>query len=116
MFESKTKPQLLRIPKVLSILYILILAYLSLDVFYNEMPILQLLTRFTLQMVPTFILSIITIVAWYSSKIGGILFIAAGITVTLLFDTLSKMSHFFSSSFVLILIGVLFLLFGVIDE
>ena len=99
-------------PKVLAIIFILFLSLFALDVFSMEGTILEKIGGFLIHLLPNFILLAILFVAWRFEKIGGILFILAGIIFTLFFRTYQQIMSILLVSFPLFLIGFLFLLNG----
>lgn len=116
MYKSKARPRLLRIPKAFSILYIAMLTWLSLDAFGENIPFLNQAIQFLVHMVPIFILIGLLAIAWSHPKLGGILFCITSIILTIFFNTYKSMSSFLAISFPLFLIGILFIVFGFIDE
>lgn len=94
------KKFVLWLPRILAVLYIAFISMFALDVFGEPNWPLALF----MHLIPSFILIALTIVAWNNEKIGGFIFIAAGIA--LLFFT-----HFESLviSIPALIIGVLFL-------
>ncbi len=116
MFKAKSKPKLLRIPKVFSILYIAMLTGLSLDAFSGNISFFHQTIQFLVHMIPVFMLTGILIIAWNKPKLGGTLFLATALILTLFFNTFQSVSNFLAISFPLCLIGLLFILFGFIDE
>ncbi|NMB70474.1 hypothetical protein GYA27_04780 [candidate division WWE3 bacterium] len=63
------------LPRVLAILYIVFISMFALDVFEEPQWLLALL----MHLIPSYILIIMTIIAWKHEKPGGLLFIAGGI-------------------------------------
>lgn len=116
MFKAKSKPKLLRIPKILSILYILVLTILSLDAFSGNISFFQQVIQFLIHMVPVFVLLGILMTAWNRPKLGGTLFLVTALVLTICLKTYLHISSFFATSFPLCLIGLLFILLGLIDE
>lgn len=65
------------LPRVLAILLILFISMFALDVFSEPQWPLALL----IHLIPSFILIILTIIAWKKSFLGGILFLIYGLTL-----------------------------------
>jgi uncharacterized membrane protein YccC len=89
------------LPRVLSILFIVFVSLFALDVFGEPQWFLVLL----MHLIPSFILIILTVVAWKFEMIGGIIFVVAGF--------LFLISSRFESlviSIPVIIIGLLFLM------
>jgi len=61
--------------RVLSILFIIFISLFALDVFGEAMW----LTALLMHLIPSFILIIITIIAWKKGLLGGIIFIILGL-------------------------------------
>jgi hypothetical protein len=63
------------LPRSLSILFIAFISVFALDVFGQPQWFLALL----MHLIPSFILVILTVIAWKNSRLGGFIFIAVGI-------------------------------------
>jgi cation transport ATPase len=86
------------LPRVLALLLIAFMTIFSLDVFGQSQWFLALL----IHLIPSFILGILTIIAWKSEKTGGFLFLIVGLV----------MAYFYHSLFISVpalIIGALFL-------
>jgi len=62
------------LPRVLSVLFIAFISVFALDVFGEPQWFLALL----MHLIPSFILIILTAIAWKNERLGGFIFIAAG--------------------------------------
>ena len=102
--RRKIKFKLNFIPRAIAILYIMFITLFAFDE-----TILSL--GFLIHLIPTFIFSGILAVAWFRQKVGGILFILAGIATIIAFDTYEMVLSFLTISLIPIAIGILFLLF-----
>jgi hypothetical protein len=98
----KRKNKRILIAKILSIAYIIFISIFSLDS--------KSLTEFLIQLIPSVIFICILITAWKFPKIGGSLFIVAGLGTILFWNTYRDLFVFFTISIFPILIGILFLL------
>ena len=87
--------------KIVSILYIVLITMFAFDV-----PIFS--WGFLIHLVPTIIFLGCLIVAWFKPKIGGILFLIAGIGTIIVFNTYRDFIVFAAISLVPIIVGVLF--------
>jgi hypothetical protein len=87
------------LPRVLSIVFILFISMFALDVFGEPQWFLALL----MHLIPSFILLIMTVVAWNHERLGGIIFIIAGF-----FMLISSRFESLILSLPAIAIGVLF--------
>lgn len=94
----KAKKILYWSPRILAILFIAFISLFALDVFGESRWLLALL----MHLVPSFILVLLTVVAWKHGRIGGILFFGFGIAAAIFFRSIGMAV----SSFV---IGTLFL-------
>jgi hypothetical protein len=86
------------IPRILAISFIIFISIFALDVF--ELPHWPL--ALFMHLIPSFILIILTIIAWNNSKVGGILYLIA----SLLFGIFFKSTIIIVPTFV---IGILLL-------
>ena len=66
-------------PRVLSIILIFFLAFMSLDVFSSELSFWQTLGALFMHNIPALILLIVLLISWKYEAVGGIAFILAGI-------------------------------------
>jgi hypothetical protein len=67
------------IPRILAILFIFLLALMSLDVITPENNLWQTITGLFMHNIPTLVLLIVLIISWKHELIGGIVFILAGL-------------------------------------
>ncbi len=67
-------------PRVLSILFILFLALLSLDILDMKLGFWGTIVGLTMHNIPVFVLTIILIISWKHEIVGGIAFILVGIS------------------------------------
>lgn len=66
-------------PRLLGILTILFISLFALDVFGLDLTWPQALLAFAIHLIPSFVLTLIFIVAWRYERIGGILLMIAGL-------------------------------------
>jgi hypothetical protein len=66
-------------PRILSIIFILFLALMSLDVFSPELSFWQTLGALFIHNIPALILLIVLLISWKYEIVGGISFILAGL-------------------------------------
>lgn len=66
-------------PRILSILFILFLALMSLDVFEGNNSFWETVLELLLHNIPTFILLVVLLISWKYEIVGGIAFIMAGL-------------------------------------
>jgi hypothetical protein len=71
------------LPRVLVITFIAFLSLFALDVF--DMP--QWYLALFMHLIPSFILIILTVIAWKRPFVGGVLFLIAGVVGTIFFRT-----------------------------
>ena len=67
-------------PRILSIIFILFLALMSLDVFGNGYTFWQTVVGLFMHNIPVFILLILLLIAWKREIVGAVVFIAFGIS------------------------------------
>src|SRR3989338_2447192 len=66
-------------PRILSIIFIFLLALLSLDVFSENLSFWEIVVGLLMHNIPVFILLIALLIAWKYEWVGGVIFILAGI-------------------------------------
>ncbi|MBS3121930.1 hypothetical protein J4434_03550 [Candidatus Woesearchaeota archaeon] len=66
-------------PRILSILFILFLALMSLDIFEGNYGFWGTIIGLFMHNIPVFILSIFLLISWKYEWVGGVVFILAGI-------------------------------------
>lgn len=104
-------------PRVLSLLFVLLLALLSLDVFGAGLGFWQTVLGLFIHNIPTLVLLVVVLLSWQRPVIGGVAFVAAGVLYgVVLFVAISRSGFawhyvwwFLQISGVAFLIGALFL-------
>jgi len=96
-------------PRILTIIFIIFLSLLALDVF-AEYNFPEVLIALFMHLIPTFILIVITIIAWKWETIGGIIFIILGILYMILAGSRGHLLASLILAGPLFLIGILFIL------
>ncbi len=76
---QQIKPWIYWTPRILSIIFILFLALMSLDVFESGLSFWQTLGALLMHNIPVFILLAVLIVSWKYEIVGGVAFILAGL-------------------------------------
>jgi len=66
-------------PRILSIIFLLFLAMMSLDIFGNNYTFWQTVVGLFMHNIPVFILTALLIISWKHEIVGGIAFILAGL-------------------------------------
>jgi hypothetical protein len=103
------------IPRVLTILFILLVSVFAFDAFTGEAPFIQELGRFVLQLIPTsFALIITLLISWRKPLIGGIIFILWGLAIAFYIGMIRGSVVLYTISFIsfpAIVIGALFIIF-----
>jgi hypothetical protein len=105
-----TKQFIFWAPRVLCILFAVLVSLFALDVFNHEYEMGRTIPAFAIHLIPTFIILLVLALSWRWEWIGGILFIALGI-----YFIVSSWEKFQISAYLLIsgplfLIGILFLI------
>jgi hypothetical protein len=77
--KIKRKKILYWTPRILSILFILFLSIFSLDIFDLDLGFWGTIVGLFIHLIPSFILTILLVVAWKYELVGGIAFILSGI-------------------------------------
>jgi uncharacterized membrane protein len=98
--KNKIKKQIIWIPRILIMLYIL---FMSLFAFDTEFGI-----GFFMHLIPSFILLAILIFTWKKPKIAGIFFALFGIATIMFYNTYREWMSFLIISLPPILAGILF--------
>jgi hypothetical protein len=70
------------LPRIICILAILFISMFAADAFEPGLTIWQQLGAFFIHLIPSFILLVILILAWYKELAGGIIFIIIGLVLT----------------------------------
>jgi len=73
------------LPRILAIIYIVFFSIFALDVFNQPQWPLALF----MHLIPSFILTFITLIAWKQEKTGGFLFLASGIIMIIFFHSVT---------------------------
>lgn len=76
---EKTEKFLYRLPRILSILFILFLSLFSLDVFESGMSFREIAIGLFMHNIPTLVMIVVLIIAWRNDAFGAIAFIGAGL-------------------------------------
>ena len=106
------------LPRIICILAILFISMFAADAFEPGLTIWQQLGAFFMHLIPSFILLVFLILAWYKELLGGIIFIIIGLVFTpFIFNHNYKMNEsvwmslgiIMSITFPFILVGILFL-------
>ncbi len=106
------------IPRILLMVMILFISLFAMDSFEEGLSVWEQILGFLIHLIPSFVLVVILIVAWYRELPGGILLIAIGlIGGYLLFDMNLNRTHSLKFAllpvmliaFLLIVSGILFL-------
>ncbi|MBN2611008.1 MAG: hypothetical protein JXB00_05585 [Bacteroidales bacterium] len=107
------------LPRILCILAILFISLFAADAFKPGLTIWQQLSGFLMQLIPSFILLALLIVAWKWEYIGGIIFIVIGLGLSpFIFMHNYKMNHSVGMSlgiilmitFPFVVVGILFII------
>lgn len=86
------------LPRILAILYTAFISLFALDVFGEPQWFLALV----IHLIPSFVLILLTVVAWKHERIGGFLFLAAGFAMVSFFHSFTIAAPAFA-------VGALFL-------
>lgn len=75
---AKKNENIVIVPRVLAMLYVLFIFLFALKIFYQGLDLNQALSMFWIALIPCAILIVLTMVAWKMPKTGGFLFILLG--------------------------------------
>lgn len=104
------------LPRVLAIVFVVFLALFALDVFIPGETFWYYAGGLFMHLVPNFVLLGLLGIAWKYEKIGGLLFLLAGIMSVFFFKTYEMLPNFLLVSFPVLFIGSLFLLHNYLDK
>jgi hypothetical protein len=104
------------LPRIICILAILFVSVFALDAFNPEKTISQQIGGFLIHLIPSFVLTIILIIAWKREFIGGILFTLIGLGFSpFIFIHNYKMNHSIWMSVLIVLtITIPFVIAGIL--
>lgn len=113
---AQLKPSILiRIARILVILFAVFISLFALDVFEEGVPLGQIVVALLIHLIPTYVILIILWASWKRPLIGGILFMLLG-----LFYILSAHNQAFLAYLLIagppFLIGLLFLIGYLLDK
>jgi hypothetical protein len=103
-------------PRILSILFILFISMFALDIFEGDYGFWGTIIGLFMHLIPSFIMIILLVIAWKWEKIGGWAFVILAVLFTLHFRAYNSISSFMLISFPVLLIGILFILEGVMKR
>ena len=96
------------VPRILVILFALFLMLFSFDVFEDGQVDWAHITGFLMHNIPSVILLVLLFSTWKSPWWAGMLFVFAGVMLTLFFGTWKELVPFLLISFPVFLVGFLF--------
>jgi hypothetical protein len=109
MQRSSKKSNFIRVPRIITIIFILFISLFALDVFSLEGSLGEKLTGFLYHLLPSFFLLIILVISYKNALLSGILFIVLGLIFTLRFQTYRHLLTLLLISLIPLIIGVLFI-------
>lgn len=98
------------LPRVITILAILLLMMFSMDCFAPEYSFMEKLTCFVMHNIPAFIIILALVVAWKWELFGGILFIVVFLAAGIFFKSFGRNPASLIVITPFLVVGVLFLL------
>ncbi len=105
-----TKQFIFWTPRILCILFAIIVSLFALDVFNQDYEMGKTVAAFLMRLVPSFLILIVLVVSWRWEWIGGILFIALGVYYIVSAWEKFQIVAYLLISGPLFLIGILFLI------
>jgi hypothetical protein len=108
MFKNKAW-WLYWIPRVLAVVFILFISLFALDVFSEYDTLREIIRALFMHLIPSFLLIIVTAIAWRWRLTGGILFVLLGLVSIAFFNTYWHIVTFLFISLPPILLGLLFI-------
>lgn len=97
-------------PRILGILFIILLSTLALDAFSEGYSFWMAIGAFLIHLTPNFMLLLVLLIAWKREEIGGSIFIVLGIIFIILTSTRETFPGNLIVAGPFILVGILFLL------
>ena len=97
-------------PRILCILFALLVGLFALDAFYQDYEMGKSILAFSIHLAPTFVILLVLAISWRWEWIGGILFIALGTYFIVTSWERFQIITYFLLSGPLFLIGILFLI------
>jgi hypothetical protein len=104
------------VPRVLAILYILLISMFALDAFTGEPDFGEQLKAFLLHLIPSLLTVLCLVVAWQYRIVGGSLFLILGLAFTIYFGTYHSATTFLLISLPLLVTGMLFIVSKISDR
>ncbi|MEN8139128.1 MAG: hypothetical protein ABFR62_11920 [Bacteroidota bacterium] len=103
-------------PRILCILAILFISMFALDAYEPDLPFWKQLGAFAMHLIPSFVLTLILLIAWKWELIGGILFAVIGLALSpWVFKHNYNMNHsYWMSLGIIMMITVPFVIVGVL--
>lgn len=102
-------------PRVLGLLYVLLISLFALDVFWEDYNIREMVGAFLLHLLPAMVVLVVLGIAWRWEKIGGAFFILLGSAFVAYFEAWQGWANFLLIPAPLYLIGVFFLIAGFVN-
>lgn len=104
------------LPRVICILAILFISMFALDAFDSEKTIWQQIGDFLMHLIPSFVLTILLIIAWKKELIGGTIFTLVGLGFTpVVFMHNYNMNHsLWMSLLIVVMITIPFVIVGIL--
>jgi len=107
---------LLRVSRVLVLLFILFLSLFALDAFSGQASFFVKLTGFVIHLVPSLILLGTLLISYKSPFLSGLTFLLLSFASALCFETYKGALNFLAISFPLTVIGALFIVSHVLNR
>ena len=103
-------------PRILCVIAILFISLFALDAFETGSTIWEQITAFLIHLIPSFILTILLIIAWKKELLGGILFLIISLVFSpIIFKMNYNMNHsFWMSMGIIFLITIPFAVVGIL--
>ncbi|HEY5689107.1 MAG TPA: hypothetical protein VIS27_12460 [Yeosuana sp.] len=103
-------------PRILCVIAILFISLFALDAFETGPTIWKQITAFLIHLIPSFILTILLIIAWKKELLGGILFLIISLVFSpIIFKMNYNMNHsFWMSMGIIFLITIPFAVVGIL--
>jgi len=98
------------LPRIVAIIYTVFISIFALDAFSKDYSLLENIIAFTIHLIPSFVLLVLTVIAWKWQTLGGILFILVSIIFTFFFKSYRHFWGFTLITIPILLLGFLFIM------
>jgi hypothetical protein len=103
-------------PRIIAGLFIIFISLFALDSFNATQTLTQSIIAFSIHLIPSYVLLIALLIAWKHARTGGIIFLGLGILFIVWLGINKHWINILSLNVPFFLIGILFLVSGLIQN